>query len=38
MYDSKFDAYEEDVETEETADYSTKSINNFAKITETQAL
>ena len=38
MYDSKFDAYEEDVETEETADYSAKTTNTFAKITETQAL
>ena len=39
MYDSEFDAYEEDdIETEESTDYSTKSFNTLSKSTETQAL
>ena len=39
MYDSEFDAYEEDtIETEESTDYSTKSFNTISKSTETQAL
>ena len=38
MYDSEFDTYEEEVETEETTDYSTKSFNTLSKSTETQAL
>ena len=38
MYDSEFDAYEEDAEVEEAVDFSTKSTNTFAMITETQAL
>ena len=37
-YDSDFDTYEEDVETEEATDYSTKSFNTLSKSTETQAL
>jgi hypothetical protein len=39
MYDSEFDAYEEDgIETEESTNYSTKSFNTLSKSTETQAL
>ncbi len=37
-YNSDFDTYEEDVETEEVTDYSTKSLNTLSKSTETQAL
>ena len=39
MYDSEFDTYEEnDIETEEATDYSTKSFNTSSKTTETKAL
>ena len=38
MYDSEFNAYEEDIETEEATDYSTKSINNSSKTAKTQSL
>ena len=39
MYDSEFDTYEEDdIETEEATDHSTKSINTSSMTTETKTL
>jgi hypothetical protein len=39
MYDSEFDIYDEEIEeTEESTDFSAKTINAFSKTTENQAL